>query len=537
MHSDAVPVELIGLGWERIQCHLRFRAAPDNRLAPETIRLQDDAGEQVRPAHASVMDGHVVVRVNVMQGPDRRPLHPGRWRLVAAPPNAAGPVPLVVCDPTAGGDAGARARFPIGGLEYVAEAVVAADAALAIVVEVNRLAREAGPLPRPAAWLKGRLRWAIRPVRRRAFRLVFRVARAARPRNGRRILFTSDSNDRLAGNLKLVHDRMKARGLDRRHELRTLFSSPGANGRSIRNRLLLPVHLARADVVVLDDFHPLVYQLEFDPDVKVVQLWHASGAFKTVGYSRVGRPGAPSPFGRAHKNYTHAIVSSRFEVPHYAEAFGIPESRVHPTGIPRMDRFFDSARRAANREATLGGFPAARGRMTILFAPTFRGHGARGARYDVELLDYAALHRLCVEKDAVVIFRMHPFVRAPLRIPDALRDRLLEASGAGIDVNDLLPAVDLLITDYSSIVFEFAALGRPMLFFAYDLDTYLFGRGFYVPYQEFVPGRIVRTFPELLEAIRHDAYEAHKVVSFAARHLDHLDGGSTDRVIDLIVAG
>ena len=60
--------------------------------------------------------------------------------------------------------------------------------------------------------------------------------------------------------------------------------------------------------------------------------------------------------------------------------------------------------------AARAAFPETDGRMTILFAPTFRGDGPETATYDLAGLDYAALHALCVEKDAVVIIRMHPFV-------------------------------------------------------------------------------------------------------------------------------
>jgi CDP-ribitol ribitolphosphotransferase len=74
-----------------------------------------------------------------------------------------------------------------------------------------------------------------------------------------------------------------------------------------------------------------------------------------------------------------------------------------------------------------------------------------------------------------------------------------------------------------------------MLFFAYDLEDYVATRDFYVPFEEFVPGRIVRTFDELLDAMRRDDYQAEKVAAFAARHFSHLDGGSTDRVIDQLI--
>ena len=92
-------------------------------------------------------------------------------------------------------------------------------------------------------------------------------------------------------------------------------------------------------------------------DVRIVQLWHASGPFKTVGYSRIGKEGGPRPWSRIHKNYTHAIVSSETDVPFYAEAFGIPESRVIPTGIPRMDRYFDPACDRRRPGGGTGGLP------------------------------------------------------------------------------------------------------------------------------------------------------------------------------------
>jgi CDP-ribitol ribitolphosphotransferase len=85
-------------------------------------------------------------------------------------------------------------------------------------------------------------------------------------------------------------------------------------------------------------------------------------------------------------------------------------------------------------------------------------------------------------------------------------------------------------------VFEYSTLGRPMLFYAYDLEEYVASRDFYEPYEEFVPGRIVRTFEELVDAIRRADYQVEKVARFAARHFDHLDGSSTDRVIELILS-
>jgi CDP-ribitol ribitolphosphotransferase len=522
--------------WERVQLLLRVRPTPGGPDLHELrLRRQGGHADEVMGPTSVRPDGDgAVVRFNVMQGPGLMPLELGTWRLEladTADARTGQPVRVTVDDPAS--LATAIGRFELRRGDYlVTPALDPATGTLALDVILGPPTIEPPP-PEPWTLLRVRNR-IIRRLRRPGFQWLYRLATLVARHDGRSILFSSDSRAELGGNLKVVYDRMVERGLDRDHDLKLLFKPSIAVRRSMRDRFRLPWILARADVILVEDYQPVIYRVDH-PKTRIVQLWHASGAFKTVGYSRVGKPGGPSPYSRTHKNYTHAIVSSDYDVPFYAEAFGIPEARVVPTGIPRMDRFFDEARRAAGRELAHARFPAARDRMTILFAPTFRGENPRTAFYGEEQLDYAALHALAVEKDAVVIFKMHPFVREPLHIPDALTDRLIDGTATDIDVNDLLFAVDLLITDYSSIVFEFSTLGRPMLFFAYDLDAYVSERDFYVPFEAFVPGRIARTFPELLDAIRRDDYEVEKVEAFAHRHFAHLDGSSTDRVIDELV--
>ena len=557
-------LDLIDVHWERVQLVIRGRwgAGSDRTPVPAAVHLRrlpdhhggdptrgSDVARSATPMSMAPTGGRIdgdelLLRFNVMSGPDRMPLEPGSWRLEVAGR------PLVVVA-TAGPPLPA-ASFVLARGEYVAAPHVdPGDGSFRLAVSLDPtrarpaggggLAAEpadaggGGPLSpsRGGGGLAGWPRRIAGVARKTVFRALYRMARLVPRRGGRRVLFASDSRAELGGNLAVVWDRMIARGLDRRLDMRTLFKPGIAARRPLVDRLRLPWLLATSDVILIDDYLPIVYRID-DPKVRIIQLWHASGAFKTVGYSRVGKPGGPSPYSRIHKNYTYAIVSSDHDVPFYAEAFGIPEAQVVATGIPRMDRFFDEAAQARGREAAYAAFPASRDRFTILFAPTFRGE-TRSASYDMRRVDLAALHALAAEKDAVVIFKLHPFVREPLDIPERFRDRLLDRAATTVDVNDLLFIVDLLVTDYSSIVFEFSTLGRPMLFFAYDLDEYIAERDFYVPFEAFVPGRIVRTFDELLDAIRHDAYAAEKVPAFAARHFAHLDGSSTDRVIDQLV--
>ena len=533
-HDPRPALEILGVDWERVQLVVRARwvdgvaaPGPDALRLRQLVALEPDVTLGAMPPTGWHTEGEGFrLRFNVMAGPDQMPMALGQWRLELhgrAVPVVGGPI-----DPTA-----ATGRFALARGAYVAApSVDPADGTFRLDVDLT-LADPASAPRRVTDRRTRPIRLVVSRFRRGIFRAAYRIARRVARRTGRRILFASDSRADLGGNLQVVWERMVERGLDRQYEMLTLFKPSIADHRSFRDRFRMPWLLATADVVLVDDYMPVIYRID-DPEVRIIQLWHASGAFKTVGYSRVGKPGGPSPFSRIHKNYTHAIVSSDHDVPFYAEAFGIPEARVVPTGIPRMDRFFDEGARAAGREAALAAFPAARGRTTILFAPTFRGD-PRTATYPHDMIDFEGLHALAVEQDAVVIFKMHPFVREPVPIPGPFGDRLIDGTRTSVDVNDLLFVVDLLVTDYSSIVFEFSTLGRPMLFFAYDLDEYIAERDFYVPFEEFVPGRIVRTFAELLDAIRREDYEAEKVGEFARRHFDHLDGTSTDRVIDELV--
>lgn len=514
--SEDPAIEVMSVRWERVQLIVEARTGPGIAIDPARLELiPEGGGERMAPTRTIVDGDRLTIRFNVLVGPGLRPMAPGRWML--GTPVSAGSsltaAPAVL--PGAG-----TFTLEHGAFRVMPE-IDAAARRLTVDVAFDEDVRAR----------RRRDRLSVR-VRQAVFRGLVSVSKLVARPDRPRVLFASRLISEMSGNLKVVYERMVERGLDRDHDL-VVMLKPGLIERwRFTDRLRLARSLATAEVIVLDDSFPPLNWVNLSPSVRIIQLWHASGAFKTVGYSRVG---LPDPNVRVHKSYNAAIVSSEFDVPFYAEAFGIPEERVIPTGIPRMDRFFDEEARAAGLEAARTAFPEIEGRTTILFAPTYRGDTIREASYAFELLDHAALHALCVERDAVVIIKMHPFVVEPLRIPEPFRDRLLDGSADAVDVNDLLFAVDLLITDYSSIMFEYSTLRRPMLFFAYDLDDYVATRDFYVPFESFVPGRIVRTFPEMLDAIRREDYEASKVDDFAARHFAHLDAGSADRVIDQLI--
>jgi CDP-glycerol glycerophosphotransferase (TagB/SpsB family) len=99
--------------------------------------------------------------------------------------------------------------------------------------------------------------------------------------------------------------------------------------------------------------------------------------------------------------------------------------------------------------------------------------------------------------DVFLIIRNHPFVKEAIPVPDDFRDRVLDLSGEE-HINDLMMISDLLITDYSSSIFEAALLDLPMVFYAYDLHDYMAERDFYLDFEAVVPGPVEKNFDDLI---------------------------------------
>ena len=178
-------------------------------------------------------------------------------------------------------------------------------------------------------------------------------------------------------------------------------------------------------------------------------------------------------------------------------------------------------------------YPQLKDKKIVLFAPTFRGNGKLSGYYPVDRLDVNKLYEDLGEKYAIIV-KHHPFVNNRSHICKKYKDYIIDLS-ANSELNDLLFVTDVLITDYSSVVFEASLLDIPMLMYAYDLERYISSRGFYYEYEDMAPGKIVRTYSDLVTAIEQQDFENDKLQEFKKRFFDDLDGRSTVRAGELIV--
>ncbi|MFP1602659.1 CDP-glycerol glycerophosphotransferase family protein [Microbacterium sp. 2216-1] len=360
----------------------------------------------------------------------------------------------------------------------------------------------------------------LRLLRFLPYAVPYLLWRAILPIQSDRFLFLSDSRADFDGNIAFLRDELMAQhpGV----EVVGIFKTHLAARRPLRDALRLPYLIATSRVIVLDDYYPLIYRFPIRRGARLVQLWHAAGAFKRVGHSRAGLPGGPTPGSEIHRNYTDAVVSSESIRADYAEAFAIPVERVHAWGMPRSDVFFDKQTVAATRARVRAELGITDDERFVVYAPTFRGNGQRSAAA-APPVDWASL---AAELGAGwrIGVRQHPFVRTE-RLPAGIID------AASIpDMNDLLMATDVLVTDYSSSIFEFALLRRPVVMFVPDLTAYTGARSFYRPFNDYALGPVAVDASELPGAVRGAAVDEQRFTAFLDEFCGALDGHSSARI-------
>ena len=366
-------------------------------------------------------------------------------------------------------------------------------------------------------------------------RIIYSAVRAFRFLRKPHILFICEKRDVLAPNMKVLYDRMIEREMSKTYSIDVSTRNTESRHFSKLSTAGVIVKIAKADTIIVDDYVPAFNSLALAESVRVIQLWHAGAGFKGVGYSRWGHFGCPPPFS-AHRRNDFAIADSMAIRDFFSEPFGILEEQVIPTGMPRMDVYLSEEHRRGAVKKLYESYPSFKGRRVILFAPTYRGRNRRTAYYPYNLIDFGALYRYCEDVDAVVLFKMHPWVPGEAEIAEKYRDRFFSMN-AYPDINELFYIADLLITDYSSCIYEFMLMKKPMLFFAFDKDRYSVSRGFHRDYDSNVPGKICMTFDEVMQAMREEDYEFEKVEKMLPVYFDHVDACNSDRVIDWLVLG
>ncbi len=284
-----------------------------------------------------------------------------------------------------------------------------------------------------------------------------------------------------------------------------------------------------AKVIVTDDYVPVLRDYHKLPGQHIVQLWHATGAFKHFG--KDSGTMLPAKDRLYHKDYDLVTVSSEDIRQIYADCFQIPVSRVKATGIARTDDLFDDGYRNAALQRVFAKHPELMNKELILYAPTFRDIPGVKRSHFAPPLDFGVLSEK-LGQDRNFVLCPHPLMTDPVITED--HSNVFEIRD--VSTADMMFAADLLVTDYSSVIFEFALLGKPMVFYCYDYDTY--ERDFYLDTDTELPGPVFKTQDEFIGFLvgeqGKNGHVDRNSDSFCEKYLGACDGHSSERIADLI---
>ncbi|MDQ0796061.1 CDP-glycerol:glycerophosphate glycerophosphotransferase [Streptomyces sp. B1I3] len=343
---------------------------------------------------------------------------------------------------------------------------------------------------------------------------------------------------------RAVHEEVRRRGLPL-HCVWSYENSPDgfpSDARLVRRwswRYLWA--LARAEYWVDNQGFP--QHLRKPSGTTYLQTWHGS-AYKRMGFdeTRVRMQNAPQRerLRRAVQRFDHFLVRSEHDVRTLARAYRLPEESLLRTGYPRNDALV-AARARDETEGRLPRPPLAAElglpdhRKVVLYAPTFRAVPGRRRRRPL-LLDAARFAERFGD-DYTLLVRAHYLEAASL--PVCPPGTVVDVSGHH-DVSELLALADVLVTDYSSIMFDYALLDRPIVLFAPDLDAYAADRGSYFDLREKAPGPVVGTEDELFAVLARlksaDTGFQERRTAFAEEFGGYDRGDAARAVVDTVFA-
>jgi len=292
--------------------------------------------------------------------------------------------------------------------------------------------------------------------------------------------------------------------------------------------------LESADIVVANDCLSMPWTKR--AGTTYLQTWHGT-PLKRIHHDAPLREGWLDNADKDVARWDMLLSPNEASTDRLRHAFGFT-GPIHETGYPRND-VLSSPERDRIRARLRAELGIAEGTTAVLYAPTWRDDlvfdhtGPRDFEFPIDLGAFA--DRL--GDDHVLLLRLHSMVTGRLA---------LDPGGPAIDVTDraesadLYLAADVLVTDYSSAMFDFAVTGKPIVFYTYDLEHYRDDlRGFYFDLAAIAPGPMVRTSTELVEAIGDIDVAVPEQTEAYARFREAFceleDGHATDRVLDLLV--
>lgn len=270
-----------------------------------------------------------------------------------------------------------------------------------------------------------------------------------------------------------------------------------------------------------------------------LETWHGTPLKRLVFDQEDVSSASPrhkDQFYKQSRAWDYLIAANQFSSDTFRRCF-MYEKEMLETGYPRNDiMHYDNKDQIAAEIRKKLNIPA--DKKTILYAPTWRDdefYGSGQYKFTLKLDLYRMKEQLGDEY--VVLLRTHYFIADSIDVT-GIEDFAYNVSKYN-DISELYLISDLLITDYSSVFFDYANLKRPMLFFTYDIDKYRdVLRGFYIDMEEELPGPLLYTSDEVIEAIKDidqlNIKYSERYDEFYEKYCGWEDGHASEKVVKAV---
>ncbi len=266
------------------------------------------------------------------------------------------------------------------------------------------------------------------------------------------ITFISLTHNRLSSDFALIDEQLKKDGRWKiNYDLMVFRKNLWGDFLYFLNCLRQLPEIKRSQLVILNDNNYVISHMK-PRHTKVLQVWHACGAVKQFG-NQIRRQYSVG-------NYDAVLACSPVWKKPYSEAFAMSENQVKITGCPRLDTLLDESAMKKRSARLLKKYPQLRDRKILLYAPTFRGNimdGMYSAPFSAQKLTD------CLPEDWILVSKYHPLLRHSIEIDD----RSLDLSGE--DLYTLMWMSSAMVSDFSSVIFDYSLLMKPMIAYVPDL--------------------------------------------------------------------
>ena len=286
--------------------------------------------------------------------------------------------------------------------------------------------------------------------------------------------------------------------------------------------LKIMYNLATSKVCIVDGYCIPVCILKHKKKLKIIQIWHASGAVKKFGYQILDKEaGSNSRIANLmcmHKNYDYIIAPSEATKKYFSEAFNTPEDKIVKLGLPRLEYISES--KYSKSEEILKKYPKLKEKKNILYIPTFRKNN------DFNAVEKILEYKIDENKYNLII-SLHPLDTTP--VPEKyLVDKKYSSY-------DLIKIADYIITDYSALSIEASVLNKPIFIFLPDIKEYTEETGLNINLKEELSTFTCENFGEIIDKIEKKEYNTKEIEKYREKYIEIDENKATENLASFIL--